>query len=78
MSNIKNVGSLCNLAIKLSFLLQKGLGAQRVKKDFGEIESRALQVDKEREELAKNVVIQESKNKEEQDKQMWVFYAIDH
>jgi len=48
----------------------KGLGAQRVKKDFGEIESRALQVDKEREELAKNVAVQESKTKEEQDKQM--------
>jgi ADP-ribosylation factor GTPase-activating protein 2/3 len=48
----------------------KGLGAQRVKKDFGEIESRAQQIDKEKEELAKNVATEEAKTKEEKDKQM--------
>ncbi|XP_055889652.1 ADP-ribosylation factor GTPase-activating protein 2 isoform X1 [Biomphalaria glabrata] len=48
----------------------KGLGAQRVQKDFGAIESRAQQVDKEREELAKNIAVEEAKTKEEQEKQM--------
>ena len=47
------------------------MGAQRVKKNFNEIESRAQQVDQEREELAKNMAIQEAKSKEEQDKQMY-------
>ncbi|KAH9505624.1 ADP-ribosylation factor GTPase-activating protein 2 [Bulinus truncatus] len=48
----------------------KGLGAQRVQKDFGAIESRAQQVDKEREELAKNIAVEEAKTKEEQEKQI--------
>ncbi|XP_059140872.1 ADP-ribosylation factor GTPase-activating protein 2-like isoform X2 [Physella acuta] len=48
----------------------KGLGAQRVQKDFSAIESRAQQVDKEKEELAKNVAIAEAKTKEDQEKQM--------
>ncbi|BFZ24913.1 hypothetical protein BsWGS_27952 [Bradybaena similaris] len=48
----------------------KGLGAQKVKKDFSEIESRAQQIDKEKEEFAKNVAVEEAKTKEDRDKQM--------
>ncbi|GFO40215.1 ADP-ribosylation factor GTPase-activating protein 2 [Plakobranchus ocellatus] len=48
----------------------RGLGAQRVKKNFNEIESRAQQIDKEREELEKNLAIEQAKTKEDQEKQM--------
>ncbi|CAG5119383.1 unnamed protein product [Candidula unifasciata] len=48
----------------------KGLGAQKVKKDFGEIESRAQQIDKEKEEFAKNVAVEEAKTSEDRNKQM--------
>ncbi|RUS82029.1 hypothetical protein EGW08_010220 [Elysia chlorotica] len=48
----------------------RGLGAQRVTKNFSEIESRAQQIDKEREELEKNLAIEQAKTKEEQDKQI--------
>lgn len=54
----------------LLLFLQKGLGAQKVKKDFNEIESRAQQIDKEKEEFAKNVAVEEAKTKEDRDKQM--------
>lgn len=47
-----------------------GFGAQKVKADFKEIESRAEQRDKERETLAANMAIQEAKTKEEQEKQL--------
>ncbi|KAL8569346.1 hypothetical protein ACOMHN_014030 [Nucella lapillus] len=48
----------------------KGMGAQRVKANFTEIESRALQADKDKEEFAKNQAIQEARSQEEQDRQM--------
>ncbi|XP_070189368.1 ADP-ribosylation factor GTPase-activating protein 2-like isoform X4 [Littorina saxatilis] len=48
----------------------KGFGAQRVKANFNEIENRAVKADKDREEYAKNVAIEEAKTQEDQDKQM--------
>lgn len=56
--------------IHLFFFSQKGLGAQRVKANFSEIENRAQQADKEKEEYAKNQAIQEARTQEEQEKQM--------
>ncbi|XP_053397459.1 ADP-ribosylation factor GTPase-activating protein 2-like isoform X3 [Mercenaria mercenaria] len=47
-----------------------GFGAQKVKTDFKEIESRAEQRDKDRESMAANMAIQEAKTKEEQEKQL--------
>ncbi|XP_069102474.1 ADP-ribosylation factor GTPase-activating protein 2-like isoform X4 [Argopecten irradians] len=49
---------------------KKGMGAQRVKANFNEIESRAQQLDQERETLAANQAMAEARTKEEQEKQM--------
>ncbi|KAL4232970.1 ADP-ribosylation factor GTPase-activating protein 2 [Mactra antiquata] len=47
-----------------------GFGAQKVKTDFKEIESRAEQQDKDRENMAANLALQEAKSREEQEKQL--------
>lgn len=52
------------------FWFQKGFGAQRVKANFSEIENKAQQLDKDREELAKNMAVEEAKTQEQKDKQM--------
>ena len=49
---------------------KKGFGGQRVKANFSEIEKEAMQKDKDREQLAENLAIQEAKTKEEQEKKM--------
>ncbi|XP_060070158.1 ADP-ribosylation factor GTPase-activating protein 2-like isoform X2 [Ylistrum balloti] len=49
---------------------KSGMGAQRVKANFNEIESRAQQLDQERETLAANQALVEARTKEEQEKQM--------
>ena len=41
-----------------------------MKANFNDIEKEALQKDKEREQLAENLAIQEAKTKEEQDRKM--------
>lgn len=41
-----------------------------MKANFNEIENKAQQLDKEREELAKNMAVKEAKTQEEKDKQM--------
>lgn len=53
------------------YLLQKGgFGAQKVKTNFKELESQAEQRDKEKEQMAANLAIQEAKSKEEQERQL--------
>ncbi len=49
---------------------KKGLGGQKVKANFNEIENEALQKDKEKAQLAENIALQEAKTKEEQEKKM--------
>ncbi|XP_021355373.1 ADP-ribosylation factor GTPase-activating protein 2-like isoform X2 [Mizuhopecten yessoensis] len=49
---------------------KSGMGAQRVKANFTEIESRAQQLDQERETLAANQAVVEARTNEEQEKQM--------
>ena len=48
------------------------MGAQKVKANFGDIESAAKQRDQDREELEKNLLVQKSKSKEEEERKMYV------
>lgn len=58
----------------ISSVQKGGFGAQKVKTNFKEIESRAEQQDKERENMAANLALQEAKSKEEQEKQLLVSF----
>ena len=53
-----------------SLVPRKVSGGQRVKANFSAIEKEAMQKDKDREQLAENLAIQEAKTKEEQEKKM--------
>ena len=55
---------------KLFLVIQKGLGAQKVKTNFTEIESQAAQRDKEKETLASLAAQHEAQSKEEEEKKM--------
>lgn len=63
--------SISYILLTINILLQKGgLGAQKVKTNFTEIENRAQQIDKDKEIMAANQAMEEAKSKEEQEKQM--------
>ena len=49
---------------------KKGLGAQKVKTNFGDMEQAARQRDEDREQLEKNTLIQQALNKEQEEKKM--------
>ena len=55
----------------MSLLQKGGLGAQKVKTNFTEIENRAQQIDKDKELMAANKAQEQAKTKEEQEKQMY-------